>query len=147
MKKMTCLGLALAAVTLTACASTANKNQSQPKIGMANPASQYCIEQGGKLEIRTDANGGQAGYCRLANGQVVEEWAFFRESQAKCLPEEAQKLIGQSGLSDAQIQQKTQSSMIRTVTPNDPVTMDYRENRITVTIDPKSKKIIQATCG
>ncbi|HCW6229076.1 hemolysin, partial [Acinetobacter baumannii] len=28
-----------------------------------------------------------------------------------------------------------------------PMTMDYRSNRVTVTIDPTSKKITQATCG
>ena len=33
------------------------------------------------------------------------------------------------------------------VAPNQPVTMDYRENRVTVTIDPSSKKILNASCG
>ncbi|OTG66372.1 I78 family peptidase inhibitor [Acinetobacter silvestris] len=147
MKKITYFSLAFATLTLTACANTAHKTDLKPKVGMANPASQYCIDQGGKIEIKTDASGGQVGYCQLSNGQVVEEWAFFRESQANCLPEEAQKLVGQTGLTDAQIQQKTQSSMIRTVAPGQPVTMDYRANRITVTIDSTSKKITNAACG
>ena len=46
-------------------------------VGLANPASVYCVEQGGTLETRTEA-GGEAGYCRLPDGRVVEEWALFR---------------------------------------------------------------------
>ncbi|NUF13860.1 I78 family peptidase inhibitor, partial [Acinetobacter oleivorans] len=111
-----------------------------------NPASQYCVEQGGKLEIRNEANG-QVGYCHLPNGQVVEEWKLFRDNQANCIAEEAQKLVGQSGLTDDQIKQKTQSEIVRKVAPGQPMTMDYRTNRVTVTIDPASKKITQATCG
>lgn len=35
--------------SLAACSVTPNKDMSPPKIGMANPASQYCVEQGGSL--------------------------------------------------------------------------------------------------
>jgi putative hemolysin len=54
-------------------------------IGMANPASEYCIKQGGKLEIISEeppeapgGGGGQVGMCTLPGGQVCEEWAFYR---------------------------------------------------------------------
>jgi len=144
MKKILLLGLVL--TSLAACSSTPNKDTTVPKIGMANPASQYCVEQGGKLDIRNESNG-QVGYCKLPNGQVVEEWELFRANQPKCLPEEAQKLVGQTGLSDDQIKQKTKSEIVRSIAPNQPVTMDYRENRVTVTVDPQSKKISNATCG
>jgi len=144
MKKILFLGLAL--VSLTACSSVQHKDPTPPKIGSPNPASQYCIEQGGKLEIRNEANG-QVGYCHLSNGQVVEEWKLFRDNQANCVAEQAQKLVGQSGLTDDQIKQKTQSEIVRKVAPGQPMTMDYRTNRVTVTIDPNSKKITQATCG
>lgn len=144
MKKTLFLGLAL--VSLTACSSVQHKDPTPPKIGSPNPASQYCVEQGGKLEIRNEANG-QVGYCHLPNGQVVEEWKLFRDNQANCVAEEAQKLVGQSGLTDDQIKQKTQSEIVRKVAPGQPMTMDYRTNRVTVTIDPASKKITNATCG
>ncbi len=144
MKKIIFLGLAL--VSLTACSSVQHKDPTPPKIGSPNPASQYCIEQGGKLEIRNEANG-QVGYCHLPNGQVVEEWKLFRDNQANCVAEEAQKLVGQSGLTDDQIKQKTKSEIVRKVAPGQPMTMDYRTNRVTVTIDPATKKITQATCG
>ena len=45
--------------------------------GLPNPASVYCQEQGGRLEIRTDADGGQAGYCVFPYGSECEEWAFL----------------------------------------------------------------------
>lgn len=144
MKKTIFLGLAL--VSLTACSSVQHRDSTPPKIGSPNPASQYCVEQGGKLEIRNEANG-QVGYCHLPNGQVVEEWKLFRDNQANCVAEEAQKLVGQSGLTDDQIKQKTKSEIVRKVAPGQPMTMDYRTNRVTVTIDPATKKITQATCG
>ena len=46
-------------------------------VGMPNPASQYCVEQGYQLEIRDEA-GGQVGYCIFPDGSECEEWAFYR---------------------------------------------------------------------
>ncbi|EXR63761.1 I78 family peptidase inhibitor [Acinetobacter sp. 1424608] len=144
MKKTIFLGLAL--VSLTAFFAGQRKELTPPKIGSPNPASQYCVEQGGKLEIRNETNG-QVGYCHLPNGQVVEEWKLFRDNQANCVAEEAQKLVGLSGLTDDQIKQKTKSEIVRKVAPGQPMTMDYRSNRVTVTIDPATKKITNANCG
>lgn len=45
---------------------------------IANPASEFCIRQGGKVEIETDASGGQLGVCVLPTGQKCEEWAYYR---------------------------------------------------------------------
>lgn len=45
---------------------------------MANPASTYCVENGGKSEIRTAVDGSQAGYCKFSDGSECEEWAYFR---------------------------------------------------------------------
>ncbi|TNC15396.1 DUF333 domain-containing protein [Methylobacterium terricola] len=44
---------------------------------MGNPASAYCTSVGGRLEIRKEAKG-EAGYCHLPDGRVVEEWQLFR---------------------------------------------------------------------
>ncbi len=52
-------------------------------VGMPNPASQYCEEQGGRLEIRTAEDGSQSGYCIFADGSECEEWAYFR---GECAP-------------------------------------------------------------
>lgn len=55
-----------------------------PVAGLANPASTYCIEQGGQLEIQSTESG-QIGVCRFSDGTVCEEWAFFR---GECRPGE-----------------------------------------------------------
>jgi hypothetical protein len=44
---------------------------------MANPASVYCEDNNGTLEIRT-GEAGQYGVC-IRNGKECDEWAFFRE--------------------------------------------------------------------
>lgn len=44
---------------------------------IANPASQYCEEHNGKLEIR-DSPEGQTGFCILPNNTECEEWSYYR---------------------------------------------------------------------
>lgn len=60
----------LALLALSACGTSGTDSQ------LANPASEHCVEQGGKLEIRTTEEG-QAGICIL-DGQECEEWALYR---------------------------------------------------------------------
>lgn len=55
-----------------------------PGVGLANPASVYCEENGGTIEIREDASGGQVGYCIFDDGSECEEWAFYR---GECSPD------------------------------------------------------------
>lgn len=50
----------------------------KPKTELANPASVYCEENGGKVEIREDESGGQVGYCVFPDGSECEEWAYMR---------------------------------------------------------------------
>lgn len=45
--------------------------------GLANPASEFCVSQGGEVEIVTEADG-EVGYCNLPDGTRVEEWEYFR---------------------------------------------------------------------
>jgi putative hemolysin len=58
------------------------KNQSdqtnQENSQLANPASVYCVNHGGRSEIRTASDSSQTGYCIFANGKECEEWAYFR---------------------------------------------------------------------
>jgi len=65
----------------------------------------------------------------------------------ECVAIQAAKLVGQSDLSEAKIKQLTQATIVRKVTPDQMMTMDYRVDRVTVTVDPQTKKIIKATCG
>ena len=53
--------------------------------------------------------------------------------------QKSSKLVGQSGLTDDQIKQKRSQKLFVKVAPGQPMTMDYRSNRVTVTIDPTSK--------
>ena len=45
---------------------------------MANPASVFCEQKGGKSEIRKNEDGSEYGVCHLPDGSVVEEWEYFR---------------------------------------------------------------------
>ena len=47
--------------------------------GVANPASEFCVEQGGTVEIVSEQYG-QVGYCNLPDGTRVEEWEYFRSA-------------------------------------------------------------------
>ncbi|MGB0388596.1 MAG: DUF4377 domain-containing protein [Ardenticatenaceae bacterium] len=47
------------------------------QVGVPNPASEYCVEQGGTLEMRSDENG-EYGVCVFPDGSECEEWAFLR---------------------------------------------------------------------
>ncbi|GEM_PF-5713897 len=55
-----------------------NKNRSVENVGIANPASVFCENHGGILDIREDKDGRQFGMCVFENGQECEEWAFMR---------------------------------------------------------------------
>jgi putative hemolysin len=52
-------------------------------VGLPNPASKFCEDQGYQLEIREEA-GGSVGYCLFPDGSECEEWAYFR---GECAPE------------------------------------------------------------
>lgn len=65
---------------------------------LPNPASVFCEQQGGKSEIRTAADGSQAGYCIFPDGSECDEWAYFRgecapASQAPGTPTQSPELI------------------------------------------------------
>ena len=67
--------LAAAALTALLVGSTAS---AQPVIGgmkLANPASQYCISIGGRLE-RRNGPGGEYSLC------VIDEWKLFRATHS-----------------------------------------------------------------
>ncbi|SPU49828.1 putative hemolysin [Bordetella trematum] len=75
MNKIACAAVAM----LAGCGS--GEGVAPPPVGMANPASVYCIEAGGRLEIRHSGSG-QLGICRLADGVEIEEWALYRRDHS-----------------------------------------------------------------
>ena len=55
-----------------------NCNEKSNNSQLPNPASVYCEEQGGVLEIRTNLDGSQTGYCTFSDGSECEEWSYYR---------------------------------------------------------------------
>ncbi|MHB9019934.1 MAG: DUF333 domain-containing protein, partial [Minisyncoccota bacterium] len=47
-------------------------------MGIANPASVFCVKQGYKNEIKTNLDGSQYGVCIFNDGSECEEWKYFR---------------------------------------------------------------------
>ena len=45
---------------------------------IANPASIFCEQNSGTLEIITDLSGGQSGLCHLADGTTCDERTYMR---------------------------------------------------------------------
>lgn len=60
------------------CNEYASGTTNTGSVGLANPASVNCIDNGGTLEIVTGPNGGQIGMCTLKDGTVCEERAYMR---------------------------------------------------------------------
>jgi putative hemolysin len=68
---------------VVACTEKANTDtnnngneQNNGNTQIANPASKFCVDNGGTLEIK-DIGEGQVGYCTL-QGKECEEWSLFR---------------------------------------------------------------------
>jgi len=77
----------LSVVFLSSCAGNAWVSEEELYMQQGgNPASSYCLEQGGKLRIDKDEKGNANGTCVFQNGSECGEWSFF---QGKCGPEEA----------------------------------------------------------
>jgi len=72
-----------AIVTLAGCNCNKEQNPSVENVGIANPASVYCGENGGTLQIETSEDWGQYWICMFEDGSYCEEWSYFRgECQA-----------------------------------------------------------------
>jgi putative hemolysin len=71
-----------AATPTPGIASTAPR----PRIGIPNPASVSCTEQGGRVDLRRDPAGNIYGACLFPDGRECEEWALFRDHQCVAPP-------------------------------------------------------------
>lgn len=87
MKAIALIGVMLI-IAVSGCVSSENGDTQLP-----NPAAVYCEDRNGILEIY-ETDEGQSGYCRLPDGRVCEEWAFFRSEGRECStpPEEVEKI-------------------------------------------------------
>ncbi|MBT0779170.1 I78 family peptidase inhibitor [Paracoccus sp. pheM1] len=64
-----------------------------------------------------------------------------------CRPDAAEALAGKDRLTDEQAMQLTGATIVRQIQPGQGVTMDYRQERVTVETDPATGKILRASCG
>lgn len=78
--------LVLVAAALAACGSDELPPGPTDGVDLANPASVFCVEQGGTVEIVDEADG-QVGYCNLPDGRRVEEWEYFRSENPSATTE------------------------------------------------------------
>lgn len=73
--------IAMITASLILSAGCSTQPEQEQSVGMANPASVYCVKQGGKLDIvKTDD--GEVGYCTLPSGERIEEWTLFRREHS-----------------------------------------------------------------
>ena len=82
-KMITLIILASLAIFAAACAPAATEEPTLPPteviepVGLPNPASQNCLDQGGTLTILERGDGGQYGVCFFEDNRQCEEWALL----------------------------------------------------------------------
>lgn len=78
--------------------------------------------------------------------QVVstsKEW----DPSFDCDPVKAKKLVGKTDLTETQVLSMTNARVYRSSYVGEPVTEEFRPDRVTIVIDPKTKRIIAGMCG
>ncbi len=78
--------LILALMILTACSAADVNKIDDSSTQIANPASTYCVEKGGIIEIN-ETPSGQQGLCKI-NGATIDEWDYYRANHHVCTDEE-----------------------------------------------------------
>ncbi|MBW6425667.1 hypothetical protein KX729_30195 [Rhizobium sp. XQZ8] len=68
-------------------------------------------------------------------------------SRGRCDTAAALALVGQPKLTDRAAMDRTRATVVRQIAPGQPVTHDYRNNRVTLETDPASGRLVRATCG
>ncbi|MFL4391142.1 hypothetical protein [Acinetobacter baumannii] len=92
---------------------------------------------------------------KLAQGQQQEiesktlvpntskEW----DPSFDCDPVKAKKLVGKTDLTEKQVLSITNARVYRSAYVGEPVTEEFRPDRVTIVIDPKTKRIVASMCG
>ena len=88
----------IVSISLVACQDPTVTPSGDQKL--PNPASVFCEENGGTLDLRTAADGSVSGVCIFADGSECDEWAYFR---SECKPGDSLEK------NDAEAQESTQA--------------------------------------
>lgn len=64
-----------------------------------------------------------------------------------CRAEAAQRLVGKPKPSDEQAKALTGARIVRQIAPGQAVTFDFREDRVTITTNPATGRVVGASCG
>jgi len=88
-------------VGLASASCTAQQAEPSQDAGMPNPASVYCEENGGMLDLRADETGAVAGICVFPDGSECDEWAYFRGT---CLPGDSLIAPAETSVSEEALQ-------------------------------------------
>lgn len=70
--------LAMVVLAAAACAAQGKQPTPTPQTQIANPASEICVKQGGKVVIEKRGDGGEYGICYFEDNRQCEEWALLR---------------------------------------------------------------------
>lgn len=89
---------------------------------------------------------GLAGAALLLAGCQSEAGIPVRQPQV-CDRNAAGSLQGKVNVTDAEAKRLTGATIVRQIRPGDPVTMDFRPERITIETDRKTGRIVRAYCG
>jgi hypothetical protein len=73
--------------------------------------------------------------------------ALASSPQRTCDPTAAQALAGKPRLTDEEAMRLTGANIVRQIKPDQSVTHDFRENRVTIETDPATGRIVRGTCG
>ena len=83
----------------------------------------------------------------LAVAACQKEQAPVAAEARSCKKEVAETLAVKHKMTDQAAMQLTGATIVRQVKPGDPVTMDFRQERVTIETDATTGKIIRAYCG
>lgn len=72
-----------------------------------------------------------------------KEW----DSSFDCDPIKVKNLIGKTGLTEKQVLSMTNARTYRSAYLGEAVTEDFRPDRVTIVIEPKTKRIMTSACG
>lgn len=91
--------------------------------------------------------GGIASLLAIAACQKEQAPITTEAETAICKKDAAETLVGKNKITDDVAKQLTGATIVRQIKPGDPVTMDLRQERITIETDATTGKIVRAYCG